>query len=163
MQKICLGKILGPVGLKGEVKIRLFTESPLSFDQYKSFENERGEALPFFRRRKSSLDDVIVAHAEGVIDRSQAETFSGVKIWVNRSDLPSLSEGEYYHEDLVGLEVVDEHAQSLGKVTGVFNYGAGDFLEIDYQNKTVTLPFNANAVLAISTERMVIDSLFMMG
>src|SRR5262249_37716821 len=63
--------------------------------------------------------------------RNAAEALNGAELFVERTALPDeLEEEEFYHTDLVGMEVLDEHGNRLGKVSAVQNFGAGDIIEV---------------------------------
>jgi 16S rRNA processing protein RimM len=70
------------------------------------------------------------ARLTGVATREAAEALRGTRLHVARERLPALPDDEFYHADLVGLEVVDTGGRVLGRVTAVHDYGAGDMLEI---------------------------------
>ncbi|HKX36713.1 MAG TPA: ribosome maturation factor RimM, partial [Rhizorhapis sp.] len=65
----------------------------------------------------------------GVIDRNQAEALKGTELFVERGVLPQPEEEEFYHADLIGLEVRDSEGRVLGKVIALHNFGASDVLE----------------------------------
>ena len=115
-------------------------------------------------RRLLSVRDagkMAVARFEGVSDRAAAEALRGSIIEVDRSDLPPLEEGEYYHADLIGLHAVDSGGNLLGTVTSVANYGAGDLLEIETAGgKRSLIPFKAG-IADLEEDRIVLDPEFL--
>ena len=102
-----------------------------------------------------------VARLEGVADRSGAEDLRGSLVEVDRSSLPTLQEGEYYHADLIGLACVDREGRDLGKVVAVENYGAGDLLEVEASNgKRALIPFKPG-IADLEGDRIVLDPEFL--
>jgi 16S rRNA processing protein RimM len=92
-------------------------------------------------------ENTLIARIEGTQDRSQAENLKGLKLYVERDQLPSLPEEEFYHTDLIGLPVQTLEGESIGHVRHVNSFGAGDFLEIvsaDY--RVYTIAFTREAV-----------------
>ncbi len=84
---------------------------------------------------------------KGVNDRNQAEALNGVELFAERATLPAEEDGEFFHEDLVGLSVQDETGSTIGKITAVQNFGGGDILELKLANgKEVLIPFTHAAV-----------------
>jgi 16S rRNA processing protein RimM len=82
-------------------------------------------------------------------------------IEVDRSALPPLEDGEYYHADLIGLPADDRQGSPIGKVVAVENYGAGDLLEIETAEGTRSLvPFKAG-IADFEEGRIVIDPEFL--
>ena len=83
------------------------------------------------------------------------------KAALNRSALPPLGEGEYYHADLMGLPAVSTTGDNLGHVVLIENFGAGDVLEIERPDgKRFMVPMKADAVPEWSLERLVINADF---
>ena len=83
-----------------------------------------------------------MARFEGIDDRGAAEALRGSLVEIDRSALPALEEGEYYHADLIGLPAVDREGSAVGTVVAVENYGAGDLLEIELEGgKRSLIPF----------------------
>jgi 16S rRNA processing protein RimM len=138
-RRIALAAVAGAHGVKGELRLKLFSESVESLSRQQMLYIGGAE------RRLLHLRDagkVAVARLEGVSDRSAAEALRGALVEIPRSALPPLEDGEYYHADLIGLRAVDRDGNALGKVVGVENYGAGDLLEIeDSQSKRSLIPF----------------------
>ncbi len=80
--------------------------------------------------------------------KEDADALRGIKLYADRSALPSLPDDEFYHADLIGLAVFDTGGKNLGRVTAVHNHGAGDLLEVSGPGlKTpALLPFTRAAV-----------------
>jgi 16S rRNA processing protein RimM len=127
-RRIALAAVAGAHGVKGEVRLKLFSDSVESLSRHQKL------YIGGVERRLLSIRDsgkMAVARFEGIADRSAAEALRGSLVEVDRSALPPLEEGEYYHADLIGLSVVDSKGTAVGTVTAVENYGAGDLLEIE--------------------------------
>jgi 16S rRNA processing protein RimM len=138
-RRIALAAVAGAHGVKGELRLKLFSESIDSLMRHKKmYVGGVGRRLLFVRDGGKTA----VARFEGIEDRSAAEALRGSLVEVDRSDLPALDEGEYYHADLVGLPAVDREGTQVGIVAAVENYGAGDLLEIELgEGKTSLIPF----------------------
>lgn len=127
--RLLLGDIGRPQGLKGEVRIRSFTEEPASIAGYGPFEDETGRRLIEFESVRSDGKG-IVARIKGVASREAAEALTGTKLFVTRDRLPVHGEDEWYHADLIGLAVRDKDGAPFGTVIAVHNFGASDIIEI---------------------------------
>lgn len=85
---------------------------------------------------------------------------------VSRENLPPLEEGEYYHADLVGLAVVTDAGDGVGKTIAVHNFGATDIIEIERDpppakgQKTFMVPMTKVAVLEWDAEKLMISADF---
>ena len=126
-RRIALAAIAGAHGVKGEVRLKLFSDSVEGLSRHKKLYVGGAERrLLSVRPGKNP-----VARFEGVADRSAAEALRGSLLEIDRSALPPLEDGEYYHADIIGLRCEDRDGIPLGNVVAVENYGAGDLLEVE--------------------------------
>ena len=141
MTRIALAAVAGAHGIKGEVRLKLFADSADSLKVGKRL------FVGGVARKLLSLNaagKAPIARFDGIADRTQAEALRGGLVEVDRSALPPLEEGEYYHADLIGLQCVDRDGALLGEVTAVENFGAGDLLEVRLADGRMSLiPFKA--------------------
>ena len=94
-----------------------------------------------------------LAEIDGIADRDAALALNGTKLWIDRDALPETDEGEFYIEDLIGLDVIDTDGKSVGKVIAVDNFGAGDLMEIKpAAGSSFYVPFSNDFVPDISLE-----------
>lgn len=157
-RRIALAAVAGAHGVKGELRLKLFSDSVESLSRHRDL-YIGGTTRRLLAIRDSGKN--AVARFEGVNDRSAAEALRGSLIEVERSSLPALEEGEYYHADLIGLSVVDRRGRDLGMVVAVENYGAGDLLEIELADARRSLiPFKPG-IADPDGDRMVIDPEFL--
>lgn len=153
-KRVCLGRASGARGLKGEVRIRTFTEDPLAIGAYGPLQDEAG-TRSFEIENVTPAKDGVVVRLKGITTRDAAEALKGVEFYVDRARLPETAdEGEFYHADLVGLVAVSEEGAALGQVVSVQNYGAGDLLEVRPATggKTVLVPFTEAIVPDVDIE-----------
>lgn len=128
--KILVGKIVAPQGIRGEVRVQTYTQTPTDLKTLKLYSDKLADGAFHFVRQLNPQSTVIIAKIDGVNDRNAAELLRGVDLFINRSDLPDLKDGEYYQADLIGMKVVRDGVE-LGVVDNIQNYGAGDILELD--------------------------------
>jgi 16S rRNA processing protein RimM len=83
------------------------------------------------------------ARLSDVRTREEADGLRGMRLFAERDRLPDLPDDEFYHADLIGLEVFDTGGVALGRVKAVLNHGASDLLELVQpgQSGAVLLPF----------------------
>ena len=157
-RRIALAAVAGAHGVKGEVRLKLFSNSVDSLSAHQSV--FVGGVL----RRLLSVRDAgktAVARFEGIGDRSAAEALRGSLVEVDRDALPALEDGEYYHADLIGLTAVDRDGTDVGEVIAVENYGAGDLLEIELRGgKRSLIPFR-DGIADLEDGRIVLDPEFL--
>ncbi len=128
---LVLGKIVSVHGIRGEVKVYSFTDPIDNLLDYRHWTLRRGDEVRQVELANGRLQgNVLVAKLAGLDDREVARTYADFEICVPRSELPALEEGEFYWHQLVGLKVVDQTGQLLGKVDHLFETGANDVLVV---------------------------------
>lgn len=145
--RVCVGAIAGAFGVRGEVRLKSFCAEPEDISGYAPLYSEDG-TQQYTLDITRSIKNGFAARLSGVTTKEQADDLRGTKLFVGRDQLPSLPDDEYYHADLIGLEVVDTGGTVLGRVKSVMNHGASDLLEIHGPGlkSTVLLPFTLDAV-----------------
>jgi len=128
-KNICIGKILSPHGIRGLVKLSLYTDHPHKILTHGKIFNKNG-SQEFEIEIKSQNQDVFLASIKGIENRTQAEALKGVFLYIDRKDLPEPEDEDFYINDLLHLDVIDENKEILGTVVNFYNFGAGDVLEI---------------------------------
>jgi len=153
--RVCVAQIGTAHGLRGEVRLHVFTEDPMAIATYGPLETEdqsRTFAVAALRPAKNHL----IARLAGIDDRNAADALRNVKLYVPRERLPQPPDEEtFYHADLIGLAVETADGSLLGTVVTLHNFGAGDLLEIARANTdaTVLLPFTKAVVPVIDLKR----------
>jgi len=158
VKRVALAAVAGAHGVKGELRLKLFSDSVESLARLSHV---------YVGGREFALKDVkdggktAIARFGGVSDRSGAEALRGQLVEVDRDSLPPLDEGEYYHADLVGLPCVDEDGAAHGTVVAVENFGAGDLLEVELPNgKRSLIPFR-DPIARLHDARIILDPEFL--
>jgi 16S rRNA processing protein RimM len=157
-RKVALAAVAGAHGVKGELRLKLFSDSVESLSRYEKL------YVGGVERRLLSVRDagkMATARLQGVDDRSAAEALRGSLVEVDRESLPALEDGEYYHADLIGLPAVDGEGGEVGTVVAVENYGAGDLLEIENADgKRSLIPFR-DGIADLEGDRVIVDPAFL--
>lgn len=148
VSRILMGVIHSAHGIKGQVKIKVFSASPSSFMEYDCFTDKEGKKSFVFKNFNLFKEDIIVATLTGVHDRNHAEDLRGTELYIAREQLPPPEEEEYYYQDLFKLKVKSPLGDLLGVVASVYNFGGGDLIEINLSDsrEVVVLPFTKEAV-----------------
>ena len=152
-----MAAITGAHGVAGEVRLKLFGDGIGALKGARSFND--GTLTPT-AIRPDNKGGAIARFAE-IADRTAAEALRGTVLTVPRDALPPLEEGEFYHADLIGLEVYDTGGVLLGRVKTVQNHGADDLLELQLAGTSATtfLPFTKAAVptVDLASGRIIAD------
>ncbi len=153
-KRVALAAVAGAHGIKGEVRLKLFSDSVDSLVRHSRL---------FVAGRELAVKSVkaggktAIACFEGIADRASAEALRGKLVEVDRSALPPLDDGEYYHADLIGLPCVDSEGASVGIVVAVENFGAGDLLEIEKPDGKRTLILFREPMAVLEADQVRID------
>lgn len=152
--RICLGRVSGAKGLKGEVRIRAYTGRPRDIAAYGPVADESGNRS-FAVTVVAETDGGVIARLSGIADRTAAEKLRGAKLYVPRDALPKLPAGEYYQGDLVGLAARAADGAALGRVLAIDDHGAGAILEIGEDRAGAAL-WPARAIGTVDLDRGIV-------
>lgn len=131
---VVIGKITGPWGIKGWVKLLSFTDPRDNISEYAHCLCKQGNEwknIEFTTIRPQGKS--IVGQISGIDDRDQALAFRGAELGVPIAELPALEQGEFYWHQLIGLTVVNEFTgerQVLGTVERMMATGANDVMVV---------------------------------
>ena len=158
--RILLGVVAAPHGVRGLVRIRSFTEDPMALAAYGPLSDETGKTA-YRVETLSAARGAVLARIEGVADRTAAEALRGLRLYVGRERLPETGEREWYEADLIGLSAVGRDGRDWGKVVAFHDFGAGLTMEVSggASSDSVMLPFTDEVVPEIDIEggKVVID------
>lgn len=145
--KVCVGAIAGAFGVRGEVRLKSFTADPGDIALYTPLETQDG-AKRFDVKITRQIKNGLAARLSGVTSKEAADALRGTQLFAPRDRLPSLPDDEFYHTDLIGLDVTDTGGTVLGKVVAIHNNGSDDLLELRApgQKQTVLMPFTKAVV-----------------
>ena len=152
---VVLGKIVSVHGVRGEVKVYSFTDPVDNVLDYRRWTLRRDNEVKQVELAGGRLQGkVLVAKLKGLDDREVARSYAGFEICVARSELPELSEGEFYWYQLEGLSVIDQAGQLLGKIDHLFETGANDVMVVkpspgSLDDRERLLPYTGQCVLSI--------------
>jgi 16S rRNA processing protein RimM len=152
-ERILVGEIGRPHGVRGLVKLRSFTGDPAAIASYGPLTDATGQR----RYALTFLSDGL-ARVEGVADRDAASRLTGTGLYVERASLPPPEEDEFYLADLVGLRAETAAGGALGHVRSVEEHGAGAFLVLDGPPERL-VPFTRACVPVVDTagRRVVVE------
>lgn len=122
------GKIVGTHGVRGEMRVECWCDSPQFLAQFKTlYLNEGQEKLKVKSRAHKNM---VLMKVPGVDTIEQADLYRGKVIYINRSDI-KLDKGAYFVQDMIGLSVVDSSSDEVyGTVNDVLKTGSNDVYEM---------------------------------
>ncbi|MGQ0531202.1 MAG: ribosome maturation factor RimM [Caulobacteraceae bacterium] len=155
-----VGAIGGAFGVKGEVRLRAFTEKKEGVISYGPLYGEDGKVLLKPKSWRELKDGVAVVAPE-VKTKEQADKMKGQKAFVPRANLPATAKDEFYIVDLLGSRAEAVDGAVLGDIVAVWNFGAGDILEYKPANggPNVRVTFTKETVphVDLAAKRVVLD------
>ncbi|WP_438993059.1 ribosome maturation factor RimM [Pseudemcibacter sp.] len=162
---ICLAAVFGVSGVRGAVRLKVFTEDLNAISDYGPvtlFSHDHPDGQKHKVKILHPVKGGVAVTLKGINDRDKAETLKGAKLYIEKSSLPKLEDDEgFYFEDLVGLMARDSQDNQFGKVEGVFNFGAGDIIEVNLSKEKGKrmYPFSDEIVPTVNIEEgyLVID------
>ena len=163
---VCLGIIQGAHGLHGEVKIKSFTQDPRHIGAYGPLILKKCEETLSILKLRSQKGDVFVARFKEVVDRETAELLNKQDVFVLKEKLPEVLESEaFYFADLVGLTVHSTQKRDIGLVDAVFDFGAGDILELNLPQvkENIMIPFLKEWIVELDLDAgfVVVDAAYL--
>jgi len=149
--RICVGAIAGAFGIQGEVRLKSFCSEAADIASYGALWTKDG-SRSFTLRLTRPIAGGLGARLSGVTTKEAADALRGTDLYADRDRLPALPDDEFYHTDLIGLEVRDPGGAVIGRVIAVHNHGAGDFLEVNGPGRktALLLPFTLATVPTVN-------------
>jgi len=124
---LCVGTIVKPQGIKGEVKVAPETDDIARFGRLKRvFLLENGQYTPLKVLSGRTREGFAYLTLEGFADMNAAETLRGKDLYVSREDAVKLPAGRYFIADLIGCRVQDDQGKDLGTLQDVLQAGGND-------------------------------------
>lgn len=132
-QYLEIGKVVSTHGLRGELRVDPWCDSPQFLCQFKTLYLKKGETKLSVSSRPHKT--IAIVKAKGIDTIEEAEKLRGKVLYINRSDA-KLSPGEYFIQDLMGLDVIDiDTNENYGKITDVLKTGANDVYQVTDEDK----------------------------
>lgn len=159
-----IGKIVNTHGLRGEVKIVPWTNTPDVFEDIEYVYVKSREEKKFEISNVKYQKNNIIVKFKGLDDISEAEMLKNAVVVTDREQLGELEDGEFYITDLIGCEVVSEDGKVYGKLDDVINTGSNDIYIVKRSGmKDLLIPVIDEVVLDIDIEAKKITVRLMEG
>lgn len=156
MQRLVIGEVLKPQGIRGELKIKTFTDAPEDVKAFKTvyIDDVAYKILSF----RVGSDGAAYVGLRGIPDRNAAELFRGKKLEGERDDAPPLEEGQYYIIDVLGCSCETEDGEILGTVVDISNLSS-DIYTIEKAGKKILFPAVKGVVkkVDIQNKKLIVD------
>lgn len=152
---LLIGEITRPQGVRGEMRVRPYTDDPMRFEELKEVFVEHGGV---YEARKISFvrlnsDDVVIIRMDGVNDANAVEALRGEKLYVDRAHAVELPEDADFIVDLIGCHVTDDEGCDYGRITDVMQPGGNDVYVINGKHGEVLVPALKSVVISVDTKK----------
>ena len=147
-ERILVGQFGAAHGVKGELRLKSFTQDPAAIGRYGQLSDASGARQFEIVALRPLKDDLFVARIKGVVTREAAAALTNTALYLPRAALPEAEEDEFYHADLIGLPARTESGDEIGTIVEILNFGGGDILEIAPREggETLLVPFTKATV-----------------
>ena len=154
-----IGKVVNTFGIKGELKI-------VSESDFVDYRYAVGKTI--FLKLRNTIKEVrvssyrvhkgnILITIDKIYDINVVEKYIGADVLADKLDVPPLEDGEFYIDDVVGLDAYDETGEIIGKVVDVILIPANDLIEIELLNgKKELIPYVDEYILEITEDKIVV-------
>ena len=156
MSRLVIAEVLKPQGIRGEIKVKTFTDAP---ENVKAFKTVYIDGNPYkILSFRVGNDGAAYLGLRGVPDRNAAELLRGKTIEGERDDGPVLDEGQYYIVDILGLLCETEEGETLGTVTDISNFSS-DIYTIEKAGKKILFPAVKGVIKRVDLEnkKLIVD------
>jgi len=145
-----LGVIVKAQGIKGEVKVKPYTDTPDVLCRIKTviINNE-----PMHIEKARCDQSMAYIKLKGVEDRDQAEGMKGLQLSVDKKDAPSLPEGRYYVDDLIGCTALDDEGTAMGTLKDVIQNSANDVYVIKNRQGEILIPALKSVIKSVDIQK----------
>lgn len=150
---LLVGEIVRPQGIRGEVKLRHFTDDPYRFEELDTVLRQTGEGFePLAIEACRVQGDDVYLKLEGFNDRNAAEALRGAMLYVDRAHAAELAENQFFIADLLGAEAVDTKGGEIGILKDVLTPGGTDIFVFDTPAGEVLVPIIEKVVVSLDVE-----------
>jgi 16S rRNA processing protein RimM len=154
--QVVLGAFASPHGVRGLIKVKAFTGDPLAITAYGPVKIDDGRTVQLTAHGVNK--GLVLTEVEGVTSREDAEALRGKTFSIDRNKLPPADQDEVYQTDLMGRIVQDPELGEIGEVRAVFNFGAGEMLEVRRKKgKSILLPFGGGHTFILEDDKIILN------
>jgi 16S rRNA processing protein RimM len=146
-----IGYVVKTHGLKGEITVMLNPQAPGDFGKIQTvYIDLKNQLVPFFIDSISIRDSKAFIKFEDIDSIDQAETLKGSSLYLSKDSRPRSKRGEFYDDEIIGFEVVDDALGTIGKVNRVEQAGTNKLLSVDYSGKEILIPINGPFITSVN-------------
>jgi len=158
LEFVTIGEVVAPRGNRGQLKVKVLTDFPQRFAP---------NATIYVNRKPMTIDNTIWHKGMAIIEvhtidsLEDAERLRGKMVEIPESQVKPLPEGQYYHFQLIGLEVWTTTEKLLGEITDILTAESNDNYVVSGDKGEILIPAIEDVVKSVDLNRgrMVIEPL----
>jgi len=157
---LVVGRILGPVGLLGDVRAQVHTDFPARFEQVETV--HLGDRLRPYGVEKARVEGAtVLLHLAGVDNFEAANALANQDVQIPISDAVSLPPGQFFWHEVVGMDVWSDNERYLGKIREVLRTGSNDVYAVWDGSRELLVPAIEDVVQRIDSvgQKMIVHLL----
>ncbi len=157
---LLLGKVAKAHGMRGEVKIFPFSGQPENIRTYRELVlvNSKGDLSPPLAILGCRVQGkVAITSLDSITSRDKAEGIEGMGVLLAKTNLPELTENEFYWHQYIGKTVRDLKGSYIGEIEAIFPGGTHDIMVIKSETEEILVPISKTIVIKESSEEITID------
>ena len=149
--RIVVGRVKAAWGVHGDVKIDLLSDAP---DRFEPGNTVHVDNIPTRVQRSRLIRGGMLLKLDMVSDRNQAEQLRGREITITQDQVSPPPQGSYYHFQVLGLDVLSEDGENLGKVHEIVETGANDVYVVQLEGRRdILIPALEDVILGVDLEK----------
>jgi 16S rRNA processing protein RimM len=149
---VIIGKLRRPHGLHGEMIMEIHTDYPERFSVGKTIRVGHKQTPLLIRSIRPHKDFLLIAF-EGYNGPEELGDFRNQSVYIDAKEIPDLPAGDFYHHQLIGLQVISEYEQQIGTVVEILVTGANDVLVVQQSdNIEVLLPYVSEYLIEVNLD-----------
>ena len=157
---LVMGQLVGSFGIKGWIKVKVFTEVVETLQNYEEWfisSDEKNWSTFSIESIKINQNRMMVKF-EGINDRTAADGYQRYWVGVLKKSLPNLTDNEFYWNDLIGCEVYNTDGFLFGRLTGFIETGANDVFVVEGEKKRL-IPYTKMTVkkIELKQQQIIVD------
>ena len=157
---LVMGQLIGSFGIKGWIKVKVFTEVVETLQNYEEWfisSDEKNWSTFSIESIKINQNRMMVKF-EGINDRTTADGYQRYWVGVLKKSLPKLTDNEFYWNDLIGCEVYNTDGFLFGRLTGLIETGANDVFVVEGEKKRL-IPYTKMTVkkIELKQQHIIVD------
>lgn len=147
-----------PHGLKGEVTISLDADAPADWESLKSvFIEGKTNLVPYFIEHISIRGDKAFVKFEDVSTPEAAAALKGSSLYLPKTSRPKPARGNFYHDEIIDFEVIDDEFGLLGTVQTIEQAGPNRFIVLSHKTKEVMIPVNGPFIKSVNRTKKTVS------